>query len=612
MDYDFEGWATKNNLRCSDGRVIRQDAFKVNDGKRVPLIWQHQYDSPEKILGHADLTNRPEGVWAQCKFNNTAPAMHMKEALINGDVRSLSICATNLQQMGSDVQHGVIREVSVVLAGANPGAFIESVLTHGIPMEDGDDSAIIYTGEPIIILCHADGGVQVIDGQTIESVSENGDDESVTDVINAMTDKQKKAVAILIDQITGESDETETEETVKIKEEGSTMKHNIFSDGEVSTPVLTHSDVKTLLDDARRIGSLKETVKRHLQANGVLAHALDTTGMTTSTGKQTYGFNDADMLFPDYRDILDKPDFISREMTWVQKVMSGVHHTPFSKVRTIHADITEDAARAKGYIKGKQKKTEVFTLLKRVTSPCTVYKLQKLDRDDIVDITSFDVVAWIKAEMRMMLDEEIARAILIGDGRESDAEDKIKEDCIRPIVHDVALYNVKTAIKAGATSSETAAAIIDGIIRSRKKYKGSGTPTFFTTEDTLSDLLLLKDTNGHYIYKSVNELATVLRVKEIVTVEPMEGEKVEIDKADLPLIGTIVNLADYNVGADKGGQVNMFDDFDIDFNKYTYLIETRCSGALVKPFSALTYGLQTTTSTTPPSQGSGGGTGTTG
>lgn len=588
MPCDFAGWATKNDLKCSDGRIIRSNAFKVNDGTRVPLVWNHQYDAPEKILGHADLSNKPEGVWAECTFNNTPSASHAKEALKNGDICALSICANNLQQVGCEVQHGVIREVSIVLAGANPGAFIESVMAHGMPMEDGDDEGIFYTNEPLVIY-HADSPKKEDVGGEENIHDENG--ETVTDVLNTLNEKQKKAVAIVIGQAIKEGDKDGSDNK---KEGGKAMKHNVFSDGVVvNNPVLSHADMITILNDAKKNGSLKETIKRHLQTGGVLAHALDLSGMDQAKGTQTYGINDVDMLFPDYKTLTEKPEFISREMDWVQKVMNGVHHTPFSRIRSLYANITEDEARAKGYIKGKQKKTEVFTLLKRTTDPQTVYKLQKLDRDDIIDITTFDVVAWIKAEMRMMLDEEIARAILIGDGREADADDKIKQDHIRPIAHDVPLYNIRTAVKVSkdATLGEIASLTIDELVRARKHYKGSGNPKFFTTEDVLTEMLLLKDNNGHRLYKTETELATAIRVSEIVTVEPMSDQTVEIGGTSMPLIGIVVNLADYNVGADKGGEVSMFDDFDIDFNKYTYLIETRISGALIKPFSALTFGL---------------------
>lgn len=600
--YDFGGWATKNNLRCSDGRVIKHGAFSSNNGKKVPLVWNHQHNAVGDILGHAILEERDEGIYAYGYFNNSPAGKDAKEAVMHGDVGSLSIWANNLKQTGTDVIHGIIREVSLVVAGANPGAFIESVLAHGEPMDPEDDECLLHTGDGIIIQ-HAepiekpDDKPKEDEDKSKKSEDDSEGEETVGEVIDSLTDKQKKAVAIVIGQAVQDS----KNEDDKSKKEDNEMKHNIFSDGPSKNVVLLHSDeVKEFFKNAKQYGTLKAAVENNLETNGFLAHALETEGMTVATGKQTYGINDIDMLFPDYKTLNATPEFISREMDWVQKVMNGVHHTPFSRIKSIYADITEDEARAKGYIKGNMKKEEVFTTLKRTTDPQTVYKKQKLDRDDIVDITDFDVVVWIKAEMRMMLDEEIARAILIGDGRPSDSDDKIKEDHIRPIVKDAPLFNVRTAVKVSstATEGEIADATIDAILRARKKYKGSGNPTFFTTEDVLTEMLLLKDGIGHRLYKTVEELATALRVKEIVAVEPMEGYKIDIDDTvkNVPLIGTIVNLNDYNVGADKGGEVSMFDDFDIDYNQQKYLIETRISGALVKPFSALTFGLQKATS----------------
>lgn len=604
--YDFCGWATKNNLKCSDGRIIRHGAFKFNNGSKVPLVWNHQHNAVGDILGHAILEERDEGIYAYGYFNNSPAGRDAKEAVKHGDVGSLSIWANSLQQTGMDVIHGIIREVSLVVAGANPGAFIESVLAHGEPMDPDDDECLLHTGDGIIIQ-HAEpiekpDEKKKEDEDKRKKPEDNSEGEkTVVEVIDTLTDEQKKAVAIVIGQAVEDSKKEDD------KKEDEEMKHNIFSDGASHNMVLIHSDEEKAFFErvASQSLSLKAAVKENLETNGFLAHALDATGMEMAKGKQTYGINDIDMLFPEYKTLNTPPEFISREMGWVQKVMNGVHHTPFSRIRSIYANITEDAARAKGYIKGNQKKTEVFTTLKRVTSPTTIYKLQKIDRDDIVDITDFDVVMWIKAEMRLMLDEEIARAILIGDGRLSDAEDKINEENIRPIVKDVPLFNVRVPVKvaANATPGEIASVTIDEIVRARKHYKGSGDPTFYTTEDVLTEMLLLKDGVGHRLYKTVDELTTALRVKEIVTVEPMSGYNIDINDSvkNVPLIGTIVNLNDYNVGADKGGEVSMFDDFDIDFNKMSYLIETRISGALIKPFSALTFGLQKTTA-------SGGGT----
>jgi HK97 family phage prohead protease len=605
-DCDFQGWASKNDLKCADGRIIRHGAFAVNDGKKVPLVWNHQHNDPTNVLGHAYLENKDEGVYAYCYFNKSQSGQNAKESVIHGDVTALSIWANNLQQVGSDVLHGVIREVSLVLAGANPGAFIESVMAHSEPMEDGDNEGIFYTNESIEIpLAHSDDkedNTKKEEDSKVEGDSkENKDDQSksgsgktVKDVFNTLTDEQKQAVAIIVGQAVQDA-KSEKKDDNKDEGDEKEMKHNLFSDGAVSAnEVLSHSDMEKIFSDAKRLGSLKEAVKQSME-DGILAHAIPTEGMTAATGNQTYGFNDPDMLFPDYKSVNNPPEWISRRMDWVQGVISAVHHTPFSRIKSLYANITEDEARAKGYIKGKLKKEEVFTTLKRTTDPQTIYKKQKLDRDDIVDITDFDVVAWIKSEMRVMLDEEIARAILIGDGRPTDSDDKIQESHIRPVVSDVDLFNIKTKVEAatGATEDEIAKATIRAIIKARKNYRGSGNPVFYTTEDVLTNMLLLEDGIGHKLYKTEAELATALRVTRIVTVEPMEGQTVTMgDDKDLPLIGVVVNLADYNVGADKGGDINMFDDFDIDYNQQKYLIETRISGALIKPFSAMTFALK--------------------
>lgn len=592
--WDFAGWATKNDLRCTDGRIIRKDAFKVNDGQKVPLVWNHGHNSPQDVLGHAILENRDEGVYAYCSFNETENGKVAKQQVIHGDVNALSIWANNLQQNGHEVIHGVIREVSLVLAGANPGAFIESVLTHNEPMDDYDNEGIFYV-DSFITLAHADDNEKKepesdsSDNEKKEKKSDEGG-ETIKEVFDTLNEKQKEAVAIIVAQAVQDSKSNEDN-----KKEENEMKQNVF-DGATAVNTLSHSDVKKIIEDGKRIGSLKVAIEEHKKEGGLL-HSLDTTGMETATGEQTYGFNDPDMLFPDYKSLNNPPEWISRDMGWVKKVMGSVHHTPFSRIVSKYANITEDEARARGYIKGKQKKTEVFSILKRKTDPVTVYKLQKMDRDDIIDITDFDVVAWIKAEMRVMLEEEIARAILIGDGRDGSDESKIPEDHIRPIVNEVPLFNTKVLVDVtdDASSDVVASETIDAVVRARKSYKGSGNPTFYTTEDVITEMLLLKDAVGHRMYKTEAELATALRVKEIVTVEPMEGYEVEDDtKTNRPLIGVIVNLNDYNVGADKGGAVEMFDDFDIDFNKYSYLIETRISGSLVKPFSAITVLKKTT------------------
>lgn len=592
-NWDFAGWASKNDLLCSDGRIIRKDAFKVNDGQTVPLVWNHKGDSVSNILGHAVLENREEGVYAYCSFNDTASGQDAKKQVIHGDLTALSIWANHLQQKGHEVLHGVIREVSLVKAGANPGAFIESVMAHNEPMDDYDDEGIFYSGGSLI-LTHSDDekGKEEKKEETKDENDAKGDGgETVKEVFDTLTDKQKAAVSIVVAQVVKDSKSTDNN-----KKEEDEMKHNVFEGQPVAVKTLSHSDVQTILKDGQRLGSLRAAIDEHKKEGGLL-HSIDTTGMETASGSQDYGFNDPSMLFPDYKSLNNPPEWISREMGWVQKVMSAVHHTPFSRTKSQYANITEDEARARGYIKGKQKKTEVFSILKRTTEPTTIYKFQKMDRDDIIDITDFDVVAWIKAEMRMMLEEEIARAILIGDGRDGSDESKIPEDHIRPIATDVPLFNTKVLVEVAsdATPDVVASEMIDTIVRARKNYKGSGNPTFYTTEDVVTEMLLLKDAVGHRMYKTEAELATALRVKEIITVEPMEGYEIDDDtRTKRPLLGVIVNLTDYNVGADKGGAVELFDDFDLNFNKYEYLIETRISGALVKPFSALTILKKTT------------------
>lgn len=600
MAYDFCGWATKNDLECADGLKIKRDAFKVNDGKKVPLVWNHQHGKVTDVLGHAILENREEGVYAYCSFNNTAAGRDAKEVVQHGDVVSLSIWANGVEKIGRDVQHGVIREVSLVLAGANPGAFVESVFSHGMPMDDDDEEGLFYTGEGII-LAHAEEPAKKEEDKKEDDKTEGGE-KTVKDVIDTMNEDQKKAMAIVVGQAILDS---KKEGEKSPEEEEKEVKHNIFegkaaSSGQV---VLSHSDMEKLFEEGRRFGSLRKAVEENMKEGGILSHSLDTTGMTVATGTQTYGFNDPSMLFPDYKSLNTPPEWISRNMDWVQKVLSRVHHTPFSRIKSQYANITEDAARAKGYIKGNQKKTEVFTTLKRTTDPQTIYKLQKMDRDDVLDIVDFDVIAWIKAEMRVMLDEEIARAILIGDGREADAEDKIQESHVRPIASDVPLFNttVKVSVPSTATEADIAKETIKAIIKARKKYKGSGRPDFWTTDDPITEMLLLEDNNGRTLYETDAALATKLRVNEIIPVEPMEGHKITIGSKDYPLIGVMVNVADYNVGADKGGEVTLFEDFDLDYNKQEYLIETRISGALVKPFSAVTIVLDKAAPPTPPS-----------
>ena len=568
--FDFGGWATKNNLRCSDGRVIIKDAFKHNDGQTVPLVWNHQHNDPLNVLGHAVLENRNEGVYAYCTFNSTEAGQNAKQLVEHGDVSALSIYANKLQQQGSNVLHGEIREVSLVLAGANPGAFIDSIIRHG---EESDEEAVVYTGENLE-LAHAEDDEESEKQEKLEHAEENNKEKTVQDVFDTLNEEQKNVVYALVGQALESKNQNEEKEKDKNKEEDSTMKHNVFDkETENKDNVISHSEMQAIIADAKRYGSMKDSA---------LAH----------------GIENVDFLFPDARTINNVPDFIQRDMGWVQKVMGGTHHTPFSRIKSMHADITEDEARARGYIKGKLKKEEVFSLLKRTTDPTTVYKKQKMDRDDVIDITDFDVIAWLKAEMRMMLDEEIARAILVGDGRLASSDDKISEDKIRPIWKDSDLYTVKAMIEAEHTANadDKAKAFIRAAIKSRKNYKGSGNPKLFTTEDVVTDCLLLEDKNGRRIYESVAALATALRVSEIVTVPVMEGLTRNGQSKKVELMGIIVNLNDYNVGADKGGAVNMFDDFDIDYNQQKYLIETRCSGALTKPYSAVAIEFQTNTS----------------
>lgn len=585
---DFSGWATRNDLKCSDGRVIRRDAFKHDDGIKVPLVWNHQHNDPRNVLGHAWLENRPEGVYTYGFFNDSESGEIGKILVKHGDICALSIYANQLQQRGCDVLHGEIREVSLVHAGANPGAFIDSMLKHG---EDSDDEAIIYTGMPLY-LSHSDADKQedkADDGEKKETSekkdepekkTDSDEEKTVADVINSMTEEQKNVMYAMIGQAMddqGESDpESEDNNDDDSKGGTNTMKHNVFDkDDRQKENVLVHSDgsevsseeISTIFGDIKRYGSLKDSV---------LAHGID----------------NVDYLFPDAQTLANTPEFIQRDTGWVKKVMSGVHHTPFSRIKSIFADITEDDARAKGYFKGKLKKEEVFGLLKRTTTPTTVYKKQKMDRDDVVDITDFDVVAWLKSEMRMMLDEELARAYLIGDGRLASSDDKINEQNIRPILKDEELYTIQAtvSVQSSATEDDKAREFIRTAIKARKNYKGSGQPTLYTTEDILTDCLLLTDTTGRDLYTDVAHLAKKLRVKEIVTVPVMEGVN---GKNGGALMGIIVNLADYNVGADRGGAVNMFDDFDIDYNQQKYLIETRCSGALIKPYSAIALELST-------------------
>ena len=573
--YDFSGWATKNDIRCSDGRTIRHNAFAENDGQTVPLVWQHQHNDPMNVLGHALLENRDEGVYAYGKFNDTEAGQHAKSLVEHGDVVSLSIYANQLKQKGGDVLHGKIREVSLVLAGANPGAFIDfPILEHG---EESETEAVIYNDSESLELEHADKEKEPVE-ETKAEPEETKEEEpkmaekekTVKDVFDEFTEEQKNVVYFMIGQALEEAgvntEDEEDEDVEHYDDEGETfMKHNVFDNETKNETVLSHDAMDTIIKDAKKQGSMKESF---------LAHAED------------YGIDGIEWLFPEDHDLNNTPEWIKRDTGWVSVVMNGVTHTPFSRVRSRFANITEDEARAKGYMKTNFKKEQVFSLLKRSTTPQTIYKKQKLDRDDVIDITDFDVVAWIKGEMRMMLDEEIARAILIGDGRLPSDDDKIFEDHIRPIVNDADLFTIKAPVitAANADDATKAKAFIRAAIKARKGYKGSGNPTLFTTEDMLTEMLLLEDQVGRPLYESEAQLATKLRVSKIVTVEVMENFMVQgVD----PLMGIIVNLKDYTVGADKGGAVNMFEDFDIDYNQQKYLIETRCSGALTVPYSAI-------------------------
>ena len=553
--YDFAGWATKYGVGCSDGRTILKGAFAHCDEIVVPLVWNHTYDKPENVIGNAKLINSDEGVYTYCSFNDTSTAETAKSLVKHGDITSLSIYANHLKQAGNIVMHGDIKEVSLVLAGANPGASIQEVLVHG---EISEGEATIYNEPEGLELWHEDA-----DEEPEDIKHEDDSNETIADIYNSMTEKQKKAVAAIIDQL-ADDDEPSSEDNNQNKGD-SEMKHNVFDQNEENKE-LRHFDFEATMKDAKRCGSLKEAF---------LAHAQD------------YGIKDIETLFPEAKNIYNEPEFIKRDTGWVAGFLNGTHKSPFSKIKAMYADITADEARAKGYIKGKLKKEEVFSLLKRTTEPTTIYKKQKLDRDDIIDITDFNVVAWIKKEMRIMLDEEIARAMLIGDGRSSVSEDKIKENCIRPIYNDADLYTIKFAMNSLA--SDEAKEFIRSCIKSRDDYEGSGNPNLYTTEDVISDLLLIEDANGRFIYDSIATLARTLRVNQIIPVPVMKGltrtDAVESKTYDVKAI--IVNPNDYWVGADKGGQISMFDDFDIDYNQYKYLMETRISGSLVKPYSAI-------------------------
>ena len=573
-DCSFSGWATRNNLTCGDGRVIRKDAFKDNDGKEVSLVWNHEHTDPLSVLGHAFLENREDGVYAYGYFNDSEAGQAAEKLVHNGDVSSLSIWANKLKQNTlpngcKEVVHGEIRELSLVLAGANPGAYIDCVMAHS---DDADEDSIseLYAGYNENIVIHSAESNEKEENEMADDVKKTEGEETVEDVFNTLTEKQKTVVYAMIGQIMedegiNDDDDDENNDEMGHSEGDDYMKRNVFDNDEQQDEVLSHAAMETIIGDAKRFGSLKESF---------LAHADE------------YGIEQIDYLFPEAKTLNNPPEFIKRDTGWVSTVMGAVHHTPFSRIKSVFANITEDEARAKGYIKGNLKKEEVFSLLKRTTTPTTIYKKQKLDRDDVIDPNDFDVVAWLKSAMRIMLDEEIARAILIGDGRLSSSDYKINEASIRPVVSDSELDTIrqKVSVAANAFDDDKAKAMIKSAVKARKNYKGSGNPTFYTTEDWLTNALLLEDTQGHRLYKNDADVAAAMRVSTIVTVAVMEGVK---GPEGGDLIGIIVNLADYNVGADKGGAVNMFDDFDIDYNQQKYLIETRCSGALIKPYSAI-------------------------
>lgn len=635
MDYDFGGWATRNNIKCSDGRVIMKDAFKQNDGQKVPLVWNHQHDDPNEVLGHALLENREEGVYAYCKFNDTDSGRQAKALVVNGDVDKLSIYANKLKSQMNNVVHGCIREVSLVLAGANPGAFIDSVITHSD--ESGDEEeAVIYTDEDLEIITdknevseeskeqeenpennknkseksesensekdsssnneessqeesesddeveHSDKSMDVEDvfadlknddknviynliGEVEKTGKVNANNEKFVKVFEGLTDEQQEMVYALVGKAADEYDNKNKDNKEGEKE---IMKHNVFEKDE-KNDTLVHSEiVADALADAKKYGSMRESFLEHAAANNI---------------------QNIDYLFPEAKELNTPPVVIKDNEEWVNVIMNSVRRSPFSRVKTTFAKMDETTARAKGYIKGKMKADIALSLLKRVTTPTTVYIKNTMDRDDVVDITDFDVVAWLKGEMRSQLNKELALAMLLGDGRNVSDDNKINEQNIRPIVSDDNLYTIKYEIKSGRDYKNTGNSasdndslykgIIRGAIKSRKEYKGSGKPTFFTTEDILTDLLLIEDQNGRVIYDSIEKLATAMRVSKIVTVPEMESRT--------DIYGVIVNFNDYTAGADKGGHVGMFDDFDIDYNQMKYLMETRMSGALTVPYSAI-------------------------
>lgn len=577
---DFSGWATRCNIKCSDGRTIRKNAFKDQDGQKVPLVWNHNHLDADNVLGHALLENREEGVYAYCSFNESENAATAKELVRHGDICSLSIYANQLKQNGGDVIHGAIREVSLVLAGANPGAKIENVMAHG----DEGEGAIMYNASETLeldteIVMHSDKQEE----EKTEVNNEKENDKTVEDVINSLTEEQKTVVYALIGAALEDGGATDDENDEN--EGDNKVKHNAFENTDVKENVLTHSDFLATIEAAKKLGSMRDAF--HELA---LAHGCETFDELINGTALAHSITNIDNLFPEAQAINNTPTTINYDTTWVGKVMAGVHHTPFSRVKMMAIDITADEARARGYVKGNKKVEEVITSMKRTTNPQTVYKLQKLDRDDIIDIKDFDVVAYIKNEMRGKLNEELARAILIGDGRLGSSADKINPLNIRPILGDDSTYVVaKYLERDNKDESQFAKYFIKSCIKARKDYKGSGNPTLFCTEDLLTDMLLIEDKNERIIYDTMDKLKTALRVSDIVTVPVFENHTRETETHTYKLMGVLVNLNDYNVGADRQGDVDFFEDFDINFNKYEYLIETRCSGAMVMPYGAITF-----------------------
>ena len=609
--YDFAGWVTRNDVKCSDGRIIRHNAFKDQDGTKVPLVWMHQHGGIENVLGNVLLQNRPEGVYGYGSLNDSEAADMARIVLKHDDVTAMSIFANNLTRQGNNVIHGTIREVSLVLAGANPGATIDEVVIH----EDGyDNDELIFFNAEDNTLRHSDDGsiefepledsivhaddskkeddmadekksstdTKSEDSSSDEKKTDTNDDKTLEDIFNSMSEEQKTVVYALVGQALEQGDGSDNDDS----DEEDNVKHNVFDneyDADTQNDILVHDAMNEIIAEAKNGYSMKKIFNDY-----VAEHTDDGAGDAIAHAA-TYGVDPVDYLFPDAKTITPTPEFIKRDTGWVSQLMNRVHHTPFSRVKSVFADITADEARARGYMKGKLKKEEVFTLLKRSTSATTIYKKQKMDRDDVIDITDFDVIAWLKGEMRGMLDEEIARAVLVGDGRMTDDDDHISEEHIRPIWKDAELYTIQAPIQLEGTETpdDIAKTFIRTAIKARKDYKGSGNPILFTTEDFLTDMLLLEDKIGHPLYDSVEKLATKLRVSQIVTVEVMEGLTRQVESKTRTLMGIIVNPVDYNIGADKGGAINMFDDFDIDYNQQKYLIETRCSGALIKPFSAI-------------------------